>query len=381
MSLSLRKDVQSLCYPIEEGGLGFRKARIFNDALVAKITWMVASGRDSLCIKALCSKYKVKEDWLGKDPKTNASPLWKAIENLKGVIAKGACYLVGDGTSIDMWKDPWVPWLVGFRPTPYDPSSQNLPMVVSLLIDQVTKSWNVDLLETLVDPLSLTAILRIPIPIIPQPNRLIWSLDPKGMFSMSSAVKLLNPASPSHHSDPKWLSLWSLELHERLKVFMWRLGSNSLLTKVNVAHRVGSGDTSCSLCGSVEESYSHLFLHCNMVRPLWFGLCWGLHPEHLPAVSGLDFLKLVTNPPICPGPNVKVKILKAKSSIHFAFVLDSIWNIHNQVAHNGTKINMVVEVNKLEKWIVKHFQTLKIDKGKTPSTSPTWKVPPPPPPP
>ncbi len=39
-------------------------------------------------------------------PIKNASQTWKAIERLKCVIAKGACFLVGDGAMIDIWKDP-----------------------------------------------------------------------------------------------------------------------------------------------------------------------------------------------------------------------------------------------------------------------------------
>jgi hypothetical protein len=70
--------------------------------LLAKITWWVASGIDSLCIRALPSKYKVDVDWLDSEPCKNASHLWKAIERLRVVVKKGACFIMGNGTSIDM---------------------------------------------------------------------------------------------------------------------------------------------------------------------------------------------------------------------------------------------------------------------------------------
>ena len=92
----------SLCQPKELGGLGFRLAKDFNQALLAKITWWIVSGRDSLCTHALRNKYKVKSDQLYNDTVKNASPLWKAIEKLKPLIRKGACFSVGDGKSIDM---------------------------------------------------------------------------------------------------------------------------------------------------------------------------------------------------------------------------------------------------------------------------------------
>jgi hypothetical protein len=63
-----------LCQPKEIGGLGFRQSKNFNQALLAKITWWIALGRDSLCMKALRSKYKVQADWLGKEPKKKSLP-------------------------------------------------------------------------------------------------------------------------------------------------------------------------------------------------------------------------------------------------------------------------------------------------------------------
>ena len=163
----------SLCQAKEAGGLGFRESKVFNQALLAKLTWWVASGRESLCIKALRSKYKVDVDWLGRDPCKNTSPLWKAIEKLHEVVLKGACFIVGDGASIDMWKDPWVPWLEGFTPTPRDPNIPKTPMKVSNPIDPMNRKWKFDVLKSLVDLCSLNAILQVIVPARAQQDRLI----------------------------------------------------------------------------------------------------------------------------------------------------------------------------------------------------------------
>ena len=42
-----------LCQPKCKGGLGFRRAKDFNNALLAKLAWMIASNRDSLCMNLL----------------------------------------------------------------------------------------------------------------------------------------------------------------------------------------------------------------------------------------------------------------------------------------------------------------------------------------
>ena len=86
-------------------------------------------------MSALRSKYKVNSDWLGKDLCKNASQSWKAIERMKTFISNGAYFLVGDGALIDIWKDPWVPWLSNFTPSPKDSSTATRPLVVSCLIN------------------------------------------------------------------------------------------------------------------------------------------------------------------------------------------------------------------------------------------------------
>ena len=140
------KSWDSLCHPKDEGGLDFRKSKAFNQALLAKIAWWVAIDRDNICVRALRSKYKVDEDWLGSEPRKNASHLWCAIEKLRPIIKMGACFLVGDGLSIDMWKDPWVPWLEGFTPKPLHANDPNTPMRVSNLFDASNRSWKTNVL-------------------------------------------------------------------------------------------------------------------------------------------------------------------------------------------------------------------------------------------
>ena len=62
------------------GGLGFKKVKDINNALLAKLAWLIASKHDSLCMQILRARYKVKQDWLRSDPPKSASPIWKAID-------------------------------------------------------------------------------------------------------------------------------------------------------------------------------------------------------------------------------------------------------------------------------------------------------------
>ena len=76
----------------------FKKSKEFNRTLITKLSWMVASKRDSLCMGLLRSRLK------------NVSPIWRAIEKAKKMVAKGACYLGQMTTCLDqeMIQSHWI---------------------------------------------------------------------------------------------------------------------------------------------------------------------------------------------------------------------------------------------------------------------------------
>ena len=191
------KSWDSLCCPSSDGGLGFKKSKSLNSALLAKLAWMMASKGDNLCMRILRAKYKVKEDWLRSEVSRYASPIWKAIENAREVVWKGACFIIGDGESVDVWLDPWVPWIDGFIPSPKDESILQSEMKVAQLIDQDLRTWKTTMVLDIFNPIFANAILSIPIPSRLSPDKLMWIPDSKGLFSVKSAYKELLPSNPS----------------------------------------------------------------------------------------------------------------------------------------------------------------------------------------
>jgi hypothetical protein len=180
-------------------------------------------------------------------------------------------------------------------------------------------------------------------------------------------------------SDHLWHALWKLKLHERTKIFLWRLGSNALPSNLRVVQRIGSGDPLCPLCGLEEESDPHIFLHCNMVKPLWFGINWGLRPDLIPVYNNLDLLNFVINPPLCPGTLEKTKNLKDQTSIQLVVTLEFIWNLRNQVVHNEFKINYLAVVKNIELKILEQLTVLNLVSGVVAhfELNGVWSAPPP----
>ncbi|KAL5546683.1 hypothetical protein UlMin_006370 [Ulmus minor] len=106
----------TLCKPVSCGGLGFRRLKDFNVALLSKWGWNLVNNEDSFCLSILRARYLRHLEFFEAVPKGGDSCFWKSILATKSLIKEGAYLLVGDGSSIDPWKDPRVPNVVDFRP-------------------------------------------------------------------------------------------------------------------------------------------------------------------------------------------------------------------------------------------------------------------------
>ena len=127
-----------------------------------------------------------------------ASPIWKAIEKAREVVQKGACFIIGDDESVDVWLDPWVPWIKGFTPSPKDESYTQSNMKVSQLIDHELQTWRTSMVLDIFNPMSAQAILSIPIPARPSPGKLMWIPGSNGLFLVKSTYKELLSSTDVH---------------------------------------------------------------------------------------------------------------------------------------------------------------------------------------
>lgn len=119
------------------------------------------------------------------------------------------------GLMLTFGVNPWVPSILGFKPSPNAclPSLPNL--TVSDLITYLVRSWNSPLINFIFDPISTSQIHAIHISSISVPDRWIWTASPSGSFSIKSAHEVASrhaSFSGSPLIDSDWKLLWGLKL-------------------------------------------------------------------------------------------------------------------------------------------------------------------------
>nr|GEV06250.1 RNA-directed DNA polymerase, eukaryota [Tanacetum cinerariifolium] len=101
----------------------------------------------------------------------------------------------------------------------------------------------------------------------PVSDRLVWSLESSGEFTVASVRKLI---------DDKWLSgadnktRWIKYVPIKINVHAWKVMSDSIPTRFNISRRGISIDSlSCVLYDNGMETSNHLFFSCCFVRQVF----------------------------------------------------------------------------------------------------------------
>ena len=243
-----------------------------------------------------------------------------------------------------------------------DASGQPLILIVGLILIKVKKLPLFLQLTLFVNPESMEAIQRIGIPSIPRKDRIIWIKDAKGNFTVKSSFQTNQNLGMPITSSLNWKTLWKLKLQERVKMLIWRIGSNVLPTKLNLAQRIEGIDLKCPLCNEEEESITHLFCSCPVSRAIWFGVCWSIHSDNLNVSNHQELAILVIDPPIIQSNSIPEKTLKVQAAFQVALTLDCIWQLRNQKCLQVARLvyNLPLKILSLEFWNISVWSILKL---------------------
>jgi hypothetical protein len=293
----------NLTKPKGKGGLGFRDMHLFNQALLARQAWRLIQKPDSLCAKVLKARYYPHGNILDTVFYADPSPVWKGVEFGLELLKVGIINRIGDGRKTQIMRDQWLPRDSGLKITALKKNSRK--RWVNQLINTEDRSWNTTLLHELFHEHDTQAILRIQLPQQEQADRVAWHYETNGLFSVKSAYRLAYSlkhqlrdfTSSSTNTDGDrslWNCVWKAEVPPKVRVFGWRLATDTLATKNNKFKRNLEVCSRCSICGAADEDAYHAAVKCTKAVGLRHAMRahWKLPKEHHFKKSGKDWLLL-----------------------------------------------------------------------------------------
>ncbi|KAH9781766.1 putative reverse transcriptase/RNA-dependent DNA polymerase [Citrus sinensis] len=321
------------------GGLGFREFSCFNQALVAKQAWRLLQYPNSLVSRVLQARYFRNSSFLCAKAGANASYIWRSIMWGRQVIKKGMRWRIGNGKKIAIFSDNWLPRPETFRPI--FPLSLPVSSVVADLIKADNQWDEIKLRQHFLD-VDTAEILKIPLPAEKAEDEVLWHYDKRGNYSIKSGYQLAlrskfpDSTSCTEASHKYWSALWTLELPEKLKIFMWRASNNLLPSAENLWKRKVVEEPTCKRCKLSVETISHALLECKAARKIW--LQSPFSAPRLEANSQDIFSTL---------QNMAKELRKSDLELMVALCW-SAWYARNKCIFDGRELNPIISAAKAE---------------------------------
>ena len=207
----------------------------------------------------------------------NPSYAWRSIWNAMEIVHEGSRWRVGDGISINIWEDRWLPTPSTFKVITPQVDIGDTPQVPSL-IDPITRRWRLERLHQFFLPMDITAIMSIPLGHIPTEDKRVWVGNNNGILTVKSAYHIaLNLQSSttqeeSSTGDPYrslWKTIWRMKLPSKICIFAWRTCKQDQPTMEILQRRGLNVNLSCPRCNEGAKSISHAIWECSKIREIW----------------------------------------------------------------------------------------------------------------
>uniref|UniRef100_A0A803P7F3 Reverse transcriptase zinc-binding domain-containing protein n=1 Tax=Cannabis sativa TaxID=3483 RepID=A0A803P7F3_CANSA len=341
---NVRQDVLRLlrvqeCGSQGYGWVGFRKMEHMNLALLAKLS--VENGVTiTSCMGGVLRLEILRENsFWSVESKSHDSTTWKGILYAREILRKGSITLVGSGPNVDIWKQPWIPWLnyAEFLSLMREVRGRS-PLLRSIAdISSPNGQWNRQRVQEIFGNdmgARICDIQRLP---ALNSDMLFWKHAEDGEFSVKGALNVCSNSNShnvanGHNVDidsKLWKFVWNDKVHFRLSVLIWRVLVGCLPTKDKL-HFVM--EKTCLLCDSALETSSHLFWECSFTRALWFGGPFSMTIDHGTSdAPPRRMMEILSNIP----PDLRYPFVN-----FFGCLADCVWRTRNDLMFKGTRMRI-----------------------------------------
>lgn len=151
-----------------------------------------------------------------------------------------------------------------------------------------------------------------------------WSLNRTG-FSVKSLCSQIR----SELANVPYRFLWKVRIPQKIKIFLWLIIRNRILSKGNLKNRNWRGGTDCCFCG-LFESTNRLFFECSVAKYIRRLIQIALNLKSIPNDTGLLFVSWLM------GFDKKIRklIVIGCGAVHW-----TIWKSRNEAFFNNKMIS------------------------------------------
>lgn len=257
--------------PIHKGGLGLRRARPVNIAMLGKHVWELIHKPDKLWVRLLSSKYLTNSDILHTQHYKGASYTWKSITKAAAAaLSNGYIYRVGRG-NISLWYERWLHKGRMCDRLPFIHIQDTAMRISDVCHDGI---WNFEQIATLL-PIDVRLEMQSIFTNDNFDDLIIWEPATNGANSTKSPYAWLIQQTEMVLDSPiTWSWVWKLRLPENVKHFAWLVMHEGLPCNVGrVIHHMTT-DSSCQRCGAPHETILHTLRDCPSAIRVWNILCF-----------------------------------------------------------------------------------------------------------
>ncbi|XP_019190299.1 PREDICTED: uncharacterized protein LOC109184716 [Ipomoea nil] len=218
-----------MCMPKQYGGFGFKRLHEFIVALLAKQGWRILSRPDSTMARLFKAWYFQKCSFLDASIGPNPSYCWRSILAGQTIFRNGCYCRIGIGRHTRIWGDPWLP--DNDNPYPITSRSEHhRTATVSALVDPVSNTWALPLLDELFCARDVRLIKQLPLSPAYE-DEWSWRNDVRGLYSIKHGYRLATGATNNDVSTfTAWDSKWKLRIPPKYLNFLWSLNRKTLCT-------------------------------------------------------------------------------------------------------------------------------------------------------
>ncbi|KAF5178633.1 hypothetical protein FRX31_031782 [Thalictrum thalictroides] len=225
---------------------------------------------------------------------------------LNDLFKKNVSCRVGKGERTQFWLDEWIgegTLCVQFPHVFNISNAKNAVVADMLQFDQNGTRWDFQLrrerYEWEEEQFHQLMTLMEGVQIDEANDMWRWKPDRHGNSSVKSFYEELAKleilqSQGATHIYPYRL-VWKVDIPSKVQFFMWTVMHNRILTADNLIHRGSQVNPRCSFCDNLNESISHLLLHCSVSLNVWSVLMMSypeVYPNLFTVVSVEEWLNL-----------------------------------------------------------------------------------------